>query len=195
MSGRAPGFSTGSNGTLARAGLTGITTRVILDGDRLVLTGATTERLEIAASDVARLRLAEFPASARTQGFCEAAIDRPGGAILLTANREDVAYAATMRAFARVVAAARGIEALRTGPGLVSAIILLLLVMGSLSFLAAFLLFLAITGGGWWWAPALLFAPLYLIAWRAQLRRQWPRRVRGLADLDPVLPPFTGAHS
>lgn len=191
MSGRAPGFSTGANGTLRRAGLTAMTIRVGLEDDRLVLTGAAGERVEISGAEITRLRCAEFPASATTQGFCETAIDRPGGCILLTANRNDEAYGRTIRAFAGAVPA----EALRRGPGLGSALVMMALVIGSLTFLLAFLAMLAAWRGGWWWVPVLILAPLYLLAWRAQLRRQWPRRVRDPAELDMVLPPFTGARS
>ena len=195
MSGRAPGFSTGPNGTLARAGLTDVITRVALDGDRLVLTGAAAERLEIGAAEVTRLRLAEYPATARTRGYCETMIERPGGRILLTANRDDIAYGRTIRAFALAVAAARGPDSVVRGPGLGSAIIMLLLTMGSLSLLMAFLLWLALWAGGWWWVPVIVLAPLYAFAWRAQLDRQWPRRLRDPAELGIVLPPFAGASS
>lgn len=191
MSARAPDFFTGSNGTLRRAGLTAVTTRVALEGDRLVLTGAAGERVEIAASEVRRLRCAEFPGSATTQGFCETAIDRAGGGILLTANRKDDTYGRTIRAFAGLIPA----EALCRGPDLGSALVMMALVIGSLTFLMAFLVALAWFQAGWWWVPALIFAPLYLLAWQAQLRRQWPRRVRDLAELDTVLPPFPGAHT
>jgi hypothetical protein len=158
-----------------------------------VLTGAASERVEIAAAEVARLRLAEYPATASTRGHCEAGIARAGGPILLTANRDDDAYGATMRAFALAVVAANGAGVMRRGPGLGSAIVMMLLTIGSLTLLMLFLIALAALGGGWWWAAALLFAPLYLLVWRAQLHRQWPRRVHDPADLDIVLPPFTGA--
>lgn len=195
MSGRAPGFSTGPNGSLTRAGLTATITRVALDGDRLVLTAGAAERIEIAAAEVTRLRVAEYPATARTRGYCETVIERPAGRILLTANRDDVAYGKTVRAFADAVAAAGGAEVLRRGPSLGTALIMMGLVIGSLTFLMAFLVMLALFFGGWWWAPVLLFAPLYLLAWRAQIRQQWPRRVKGPAGLDAVLPPLTGASS
>lgn len=158
-----------------------------------MLSGAASERVEIAAAEVVRLRLAEYPATASTRGYCEAEVARAGGPVMLTANRDDDAYGATMRAFALAVAAANGAGALRRGPGVGSAIVMMLLTIGSLTLLMLFLIALAALGGGWWWTAVLLFAPLYLLAWRAQLHRQWPRRVREPADLDIVLPPFTGA--
>ena len=185
------GFKTATNQGLRKAGLTDILTEVTLAGGHLVLTGRKGEQARVEAAEVTTLRFAEFPPTARTQGCCEAVIERPAGRLVFTAPRNDTAYAATMRGFAAAVQAARGPGAIRRGPGTGSAIVMMILTIGSLTLLLAVLLGFALLDGDWWWAAALLFAPLYLLAWRAQLRRNWPRSIGSLAELDSVLPPFT----
>ena len=134
------------------------------------------------------MRLARFEPSARTRGFCEAKIWWSGPPLYFSAMIDDEEFTNVIGGLARRVAATGGVGALRSGPDLLSAVIMFALTIGSLGLLLAFLLYLALADGGWWWAPLLVFAPLYVLALRAQLRNHWPRRLTHIGDIEMLLP-------
>lgn len=176
--------------SLERAGLQGIGAKVTLGGEALKIAGSGSGELVVAAADVERIRVAAFRGGRFGPSF-ETTIwlERGGEPILVMPQRRAEGYALVIRRFAGAVAAAGGLERVWRGPGLRTAVINMILVMGSLGGLLAVLIYAAIDSGNWpWMLAAALFGIVYLLLLRNQILWHWPRRLRGLQELDFLLP-------
>ena len=184
-----------SNGrALKRRGLTGYEIMVRLDGNILTFSDEDGRTVAVPASQVDRLRFFRMdPTQARyggsTPAIYETKIWWDGGrwSILLVAVDELETYRAAIRAFAGQVAAARGLDRIRLGPGWVTAIVNLLLVVPITLALFAYIFYVAIEDGGWWWVSAIVVFLAFAWIVGRNLYSRWPRRLRSLEQLDAEL--------
>jgi hypothetical protein len=182
------GFETALVGALARAGPEGMIGKVRLDGDTLRVVGEKGGELAIPAVQVERIRLVRISGS-RLGTTYEARIWRKGmsAPVLLMPPRPPGGYGPVIKGFARHVAAVRG--TVMRGPGLVTAIVNLLIMGGSVTLLATGAVLLGVYEGGWgWWLAAAVAVALDFLLLASTLRNRWPRRVRNLDELDRELP-------
>jgi hypothetical protein len=167
-----------------------------VEGDALRIAGSNDRELVVSADRVARIRFAHFPGTSTTRASWETKIwAQAGGEPLLILAPPDRAnrYGPVMREFAQRVVARHGIDRVRRGPGLATAIVNFALSGCSVMALAGLLLVVAFYDGRWWlWliaAAATLGAGLLAAA---LLRSGWPRRIRSLDELGRELPSGKG---
>ena len=167
-------------------GVEGLDVVVRLEDSTLELSGEEGGRVSIPAARVDLIRQFKMEAVQSLHGgtpdMWETKIWWDGGSkpVLLMPIQNQPAYSAIIGDFAAQVAEARGLEALRIGPGYTTAIVNLLIVGPPCLFLFAFMVWISLMDGGWWWlATAVTFMLFFWLAGRNLVSR-WPRRVRSL---------------
>lgn len=191
--GRGSFRSVGSR-ALARLGVKGDQVSVRLEGDQLVLTGCEGGTLRIPAGSVDRLRhfrtevVQSLPSN--VPSTVEAKIwwsGRPKPVLLIPIGQRR-GYSAVIGGFAERVAAWRGVERLRIGPGVTTAILNLLIVVPPCLLLFGLLLTLSILDSSWWWLATIPLSALFLWLAGRNIVSRWPRRVRSLEAFKADLP-------
>jgi hypothetical protein len=194
MAGSDRSFFIANGRALKRHGLAGFEIEARLEGQSLTFSDEAGRKIAVSAAQVDRLRLFRMQAVQTADGpgtptIHETKIWWDGGRvpILLIPVENHEAYRAAMGTFARQVAAARGLDRIRLGPGYLTAIINLLLVGPICLALLAYVFYIAVEEGGWWWAGAM--AILLVFGWLAgsNIVSRWPRRLKSLDRLDAEL--------
>lgn len=180
---------------LERHGVRGQLVRVELEGSALVIEGAEGGSVRIEAARVDRIRQFRMEAVHSLHSplptMFETKIWWDGGAkpVLLIPGDGHKSYRAVIGRFAEAVAAARGLDRLRLGPGYTTAIVNLLIVGPPCLMVFALMIWIAVDQGGWWWVVGgIVFMLFFWLAGRNIVSR-WPRRLRSLdqfrAELEP----------
>lgn len=163
-----------------------------LDGDTLRVAAGNSRELVVPADRVRRIRFAHFGGSSTTRASWETSIwpHGDGKPLLILATPEKAGqYGPVMRAFAARIAERGALDRIMRGPGLGTAIANFMLAGGSVMALAILCLVLAILDRTWWmWLIAVVATVVAAFLVTALLRKQWPRRVRSLDELNDVLP-------
>jgi hypothetical protein len=184
-----------NNKGLEQRGLVGDSVRVELKGNSLLVQGSEGGSFRIEAARVDRIRQfrmeavhslhSPLPAMFETKIWWDGA-RKPA---LLIPYEDHRSYRAVIGSFARAVAAARGLERLRLGPGYATGIINLLIVGPPSLMLFAMMIWLSFDQGGWWWiAGALVFMLFFWLAGRNIVSR-WPRRAGSIEAFEEELEP------
>ena len=185
-----PGFVVPIGPSLRRVGLEGNAARVALDGDRLILTGDRSGRLEIPARQVRSMRIGMYRSRWRPRPTYDTRIWRRGERLALAIAPPALGYGAygpVMREFAGWVFADGGVVI--RGYGLFGLIAQALIVTGGFSLITLALLGEALASGGVGpWIGAFVCAGLTLLLSKALILGQWPRRVTRPEQLDEFLP-------
>lgn len=191
----APGvFRSLNTKALRRHGLQGDEVLVRLEGDQLLLAGSDGGSLSISAGSVDRLRhfgteeVQEAPSN--IPATTEVTIWWAGRRepVTLTPFARRKAYRSVIGGFAERVAAWRGVDRLRIGPGYATAIINLLIVLPPCLLLLAVLIGVSIMDGGWWWLATILLSALFLWLGGRNIVSRWPRRVASVEAFKANLP-------
>ena len=189
MQGPAAEFFVWGTRRLRRLGLAGERIRVRLEAGRLLLSGETSQSVEIPVAEIERIRVGRD--DAKYGPFFETRLwRRSGPPIVLHARKgEFEGYGEGVRALAAAVAGLQGLGQVERGLSLLGALFPPLLMLPVM--LGAIAVSVLILGDQPWWgrllvplAPTLIFV---LLIWRC-LAIQLPRPVRDLSDLDRQLP-------
>jgi hypothetical protein len=111
--------------------------------------------------------------------------------VLEAPHAADSGYTQTIQGFAAAVVKQHGMRHVIVG-GTVSGALVLPVLLGALSLAAAGVALFALTREPWWGRMILVAIPSSIFAFVAwySVKRQWPRPIRDLADLDYHLPPL-----
>jgi len=179
---------------LARLGLEGDEVIVRLEGDQLVLTGASGGTLAIPAAAVDRLRhfgteeVQELPENIPPTLEVKIWWSGRPEPVFLTPFANHKAYGTVIGGFAERVAAWRGVDRLMIGPGHATAIINLLIVVPPCLLLFGLLLALSIWDSAWWWLATVPLLALFVWLGGRNIVSRWPRRVASIEAFKAHLP-------
>lgn len=171
-------------------GLSGVTARVGLRGDTLVIAGDESGEIEIRPSEVDRMRISAYSSRAQPRPRYDTRIWRHGErtplAIAPPLDRHGT-YGPVMRTFAGWVFADGG-QIIR-GPGLFGVSVELVVMIGFPGLITLALLNEALASGGvGLWIVTFFSAGLTALLFKALSVSQWPRRVTRPEELDEYLP-------
>lgn len=190
MSGALGGsFGVRLNPRLERSDIRGEPARVRLDRDVLVIEGAVSGRLAIAAAQVACVRLYVHASKVRTYYEARIRVSESGDEIALMPIGDSGAYRDVMRDFAQAIAGAGGLRRIEAGRSRIMAWALYpacVLLLGWLAFTTG--RHALRTGGTGDWLVAAVFAALFALF----LPALFGIRIRPVASvkaIDALLPP------
>ncbi len=188
-------FSCLNSKGLEQRGVMGEVARVELKGSALLVQGSEGGSVRIEAARVDKIRQfrmeavhslhSPLPATFETKIWWDG---DPKPALLIPYD-DYRSYRAVIAGFARSVAAARGLERLRLGPGYATGIINLLIVGPPCLMLFALMIWVSLEQGGWWWIVGALVFMLFFWLGGRNIVSRWPRRAGSIEAFEEALEP------